>query len=36
MAVASNTYDALPSDVRQGLPDAEHLTSALEWTEAEE
>jgi predicted nuclease of restriction endonuclease-like (RecB) superfamily len=36
MAVASYTYDALPSDVRQGLPDAEHLTSALEWTEAEE
>jgi predicted nuclease of restriction endonuclease-like (RecB) superfamily len=33
MAVAAYTYDALPRDVRQGLPDAEHLTAALEWTE---
>jgi hypothetical protein len=36
MAVAAYTYEALPDDVRQGLPDAEHLTAALEWTEAEE
>jgi predicted nuclease of restriction endonuclease-like (RecB) superfamily len=36
MAVAAYTYDALPSDVRRGLPDAEHLTAALEWTEPEE
>jgi hypothetical protein len=28
MAVAAYTYDALPADVRQGLPDAEHLTAA--------
>ncbi|MEO3932084.1 hypothetical protein WMO79_04645 [Micrococcaceae bacterium Sec7.4] len=31
---------ALPAsycdDVRQGLPDAEHLTGALEWTDGEE
>jgi predicted nuclease of restriction endonuclease-like (RecB) superfamily len=36
VAVAAYTYEALPDDVRQGLPDAEHLTAALEWTEAEE
>ena len=36
MAVAAYTYEALPDDVRQGLPDAEHLTAALEWTEPEE
>jgi hypothetical protein len=36
MAVAAYTYEALPADVRQGLPDAEHLTAALEWTEPEE
>jgi hypothetical protein len=36
MAVAAYTYEALPDDVRHGLPDAEHLTAALEWTEVEE
>ena len=36
IAVAAYTYEALPDDVRQGLPGAEHLTAALEWTEAEE
>ena len=33
MAVAAYTYESLPSDVRKGLPDAEHLTAVLEWTE---
>jgi hypothetical protein len=36
MAVAAYTYDALPSEVRQGLPNAEHLAAALEWTGPEE
>ena len=33
MAVASYTYDALPADVRDELPDADRLTAALDWTE---
>jgi hypothetical protein len=33
MAVASYTYDALPADVRNDLPDADRLTAALDWTE---
>ena len=36
MAVAAYSYDALPSDVRHGLPDAEHLTAALGWTEPDQ
>lgn len=35
MAVASYTYDALPADVRQDLPDADRLTAALDWTDAD-
>lgn len=35
MAVAAYTYDSLPMEVRQGLPDAEHLTAALGWTETD-
>ncbi|MDD1478728.1 MULTISPECIES: PDDEXK nuclease domain-containing protein [Micrococcaceae] len=33
MAVASYTYDALPAEVRNELPDAGRLTAALDWTE---
>jgi predicted nuclease of restriction endonuclease-like (RecB) superfamily len=33
MAVASYTYDALPAEVRNDLPDADRLTAALDWTE---
>jgi predicted nuclease of restriction endonuclease-like (RecB) superfamily len=33
MAVASYTYDALPADVRNELPDADRLTAALDWPE---
>ncbi|MDN3935606.1 PDDEXK nuclease domain-containing protein [Arthrobacter sp. YD4] len=35
VAVAAYTYDSLPVAVRQGLPDAEHLTAALKWTATE-
>lgn len=35
MAVASYTYDALPVAVRQDLPDADRLTAALDWTDAD-
>jgi hypothetical protein len=33
MAVASYTYDALPAEVRNDLPDVDRLTAALDWTE---
>ncbi len=33
MAVASYTYEALPAEVRNELPDADRLTAALDWTE---
>jgi len=33
MAVASYTYDALPPDMRQELPDADSITAALDWTD---
>ncbi|MDR7083393.1 hypothetical protein J2X01_002687 [Arthrobacter ginsengisoli] len=33
MAVASHTYDTLPADVRDELPDADRLTAALDWPE---
>lgn len=33
MAVAAYTYDALPVEIRNELPDAERLTAALDWTE---
>jgi hypothetical protein len=33
MAVASYTYEALPTEVRDELPEAGRLTSALDWTE---
>ena len=36
MAVASYTYDALPAEVRNDLPDADRLTAALDWTEGSE
>jgi hypothetical protein len=36
MAVASWTYDALPADVRNELPDADKLTPALDWSEDKE
>jgi hypothetical protein len=33
MAVASYTYDVLPAEVRNELPDADRLTAALDWTD---
>lgn len=36
MAVAAYTYDKLPLDEQQALPDEGHLVAALEWTEPEE
>lgn len=33
MAVASYTYEALPPDVKDELPDAKSITAALDWTE---
>jgi hypothetical protein len=33
MAVASYTYESLPAEVRNELPDADRLTAALDWTE---
>jgi predicted nuclease of restriction endonuclease-like (RecB) superfamily len=33
MAVASYTYDSLPAEARNELPDADRLTAALDWTE---
>lgn len=33
MAVAAYTYDALPVEIRNELPDADRLTAALDWTE---
>ena len=33
MNIASYTYDALPAEVRNDLPDTGRLTAALDWTE---
>ena len=36
MAVASYSYDSLPTEVRNDLPDADRLTAALDWTDDSE
>ena len=34
MAVAAYTYDKLPAEEQQALPDESHLTAALDWAES--